>query len=166
LPVTPEESRTADVSVTMMDAGYSENVIPDRCRATFYRVLVPSETVESAREEIRELIADSESVSGATLEYGEIMFAEPANVPQDCTISKTYAEQILEFYDEREFVISPGSDDQRFVVNDAGIEECIVYGPGRLNQAHVVDEYVPVDEIVTAAKVMAASTADLMGELE
>jgi succinyl-diaminopimelate desuccinylase len=166
LPVTPEESRTADISVTMLDAGYSENVVPDRCQATFYRVLVPSETVERAREEIHELIADAESASDTAFEYEEIMFAEPASVPQDCTISETYAEQILEFYDEREFVVSPGSDDQRFVVNDAGIEECIVYGPGRLDQAHVVDEYVPIDEMLTAAKVMAASMADLMGELE
>lgn len=165
-PVTPPESRTADISVTMTEAGYSENVIPDRCRATFYRVLVPGETVESARQEIHELIADSKAATGATLEYDEIMFAEPASVPKDCTISTTYTERILDFYEESDFVVSPGSDDQRFVVNDAGIEECIVYGPGLLEQAHVVDEYVPIDELMTATKVMAASTADLMGELE
>jgi succinyl-diaminopimelate desuccinylase len=94
------------------------------------------------------------------------MFAEPASVPEDCAVARTYTENILEFYDETDPVVSPGSDDQRFVVNDAGIEECIVYGPGLLEQAHVVDEYVPVEEIVTAAKVMAASTADLMGVTE
>ena len=165
-PVTPPESRTADISVTMTEAGYSENVIPDRCRATFYRVLVPGETVESARQEIHELIVDSKGATGATLEYDEIMFAEPASVPKDCTISTTYTERILDFYEESDFVVSPGSDDQRFVVNDAGIEECIVYGPGLLEQAHVVDEYVPIDELMTATKVMAASTADLMEELE
>lgn len=165
-PVTPAESRTADISATMTEAGYSENVIPDRCRATFYRVLVPGETVKSARQEIHELVADSEAATGATFEYDEIMFAEPASVPEDCTVSTTYTERILDFYEESEFVVSPGSDDQRFVVNDAGIEECIVYGPGLLEQAHVADEYVPVDELVTATKVMAASTADLMGELE
>ena len=91
------------------------------------------------------------------------MFAAPASVPADCTVSQTFTENIREFYDDTDPVVSPGSDDQRFVVNDAGIEECIVYGPGRLDQAHVADEYVPLDELVTAAKVMAASTADLMG---
>ena len=166
LPVTPPESRRADISVTMLDAGYSENVIPDRCRATFYRVLVPGETVDSAREEVRELMAASETATGRAFDYDEIMFAEPASVPADCTVSETYTENILDFYDDTEPVVSPGSDDQRFVVNDAGIEECIVYGPGLLEQAHVVDEYVPVDEILTATKVMAASTADLMGATE
>ncbi|WP_227378558.1 ArgE/DapE family deacylase [Haladaptatus halobius] len=166
LPVTPSESRRADISATMIDAGYSENVIPDRCRATFYRVLVPDETVEAAREEIRELLADSEVATGQKFEYDEIMFAEPTIVSENGVVSETYMENILDFYDDTEPVVSPGSDDQRFVVNDAGIEECIVYGPGLLKQAHVVDEFVPVDEVLTAAKVMAASTADIMGVTE
>lgn len=165
-PVTPLESRNADISVTMLDAGYSENVVPDRCQATFYRVLVPGETVESAREEIDDLISVSESTTGQTFNYDEIMFAEPARVPKDCRVSETYAANIKPFHDDPDFVVSPGSDDQRFVVNDAGIEECIVYGPGLLQQAHVVDEYVPVEEILTATKVMAASTAELMEVIE
>ncbi|WP_227357515.1 ArgE/DapE family deacylase [Haladaptatus salinisoli] len=162
LPVTPLESQKADISTTMIDAGYSENVIPDRCRATFYRVLVPDETVQSAREEIRKLLDDSKAATGRKFEYDEIMFAEPTIVSEDCVVSETYTENILDFHNDTEPVVSPGSDDQRFIVNDAGIEECIVYGPGLLEQAHVVDEYVPIDEILTATKVMATSTADLM----
>jgi len=166
LPVTPSESRRADISVTMLDAGYSENVVPDRCRATFYRVLVPGESVDDARVELRTLMAEATEATGHAFDYDEIMFAEPTSVPADCTVAETYTDNILQFYDGTEPVVSPGSDDQRFVVNDAGIEECIVYGPGLLDQAHVVDESVPIEEIVTAAKVMAASTADLMGVTE
>lgn len=166
LPVTPPESQRADISATMLDAGYSENVVPDRCQATFYRVLVPGESADDARTEIRELMADAEAATGQAFDYEEIMFAEPAVVSEDATVAETFTSNILEFYDETTPVVSPGSDDQRFVVNDAGIEECIVYGPGLLDQAHVGDEYVPVEEVVTAAKVMAASTADLLGVTE
>jgi succinyl-diaminopimelate desuccinylase len=166
-PVTPESSRRADISTTMLDAGYSENVVPDRATATFYRVLVPEESVESARAEIRELMAETEQAHPASsLEYEEIMFAEPAIVSEDCRTSQVYTEEITQQLGESSFVVSPGSDDQRFVVNDAGIEECIVYGPGPLDQAHVADEYVPVERLVTATKVMAASTAELLGVLE
>ena len=165
-PVVPPESARADISATMIDAGYSENVVPDRCTATFYRVLVPEESVESAREEIEELMTETEDATGAPMSYEEIMFAEPAIVPRDCTVSEAYAREIEPFHGEPDFVVSPGSDDQRFVVNDAGIEECIVYGPGLLDQAHVADEYVPIEEVVTAAKVMAAATAELMGVLD
>jgi succinyl-diaminopimelate desuccinylase len=41
------------------------------------------------------------------------------------------------------------------VVQKAGIEECIIYGPGLLEQAHQTDEYVPVQDVVDAVKVMA-----------
>ncbi|MEF8840748.1 MAG: ArgE/DapE family deacylase [Haloarculaceae archaeon] len=166
LPVTPEESKRADISATMIDAGYSENVVPDRCTATFYRVLVPEEDVTDARREVRELMAACTEATGAEVEYEEIMFAEPAAVPEDCRVARTYLDHIGAFYDDPDVVLSPGSDDQRFVVNDAGIEECIVYGPGLLDQAHVADEYVPLEEVTTAATVMATATADLMGTLE
>lgn len=166
LPVTPEESKQADISVTMIDGGYSENVVPDRCTATFYRVLVPEEDVETARNEVAAMIDETEAATGATTEYEEIMFAEPTAVDPDCTVATTYRDHIGEFHDDPGTVVSPGSDDQRFVVNDGGVEECIVYGPGLLDQAHVPDEQVPIEELITASKVMAAATADLMGELE
>ncbi|WP_137288954.1 ArgE/DapE family deacylase [Natronorubrum halophilum] len=164
LPVTPPESRRADISATMVDAGYSENVIPDRCSATFYRVLVPGESVADARSEIESLMTTAQDATGATFEYDEIMFAAPAEVPRDCTVSRTVARHVERRHGDVEFVVSPGSDDQRFVVNDAGIENCVVYGPGLLEQAHVEDEYVPVDEVITAAKVMAATAMDLLGD--
>lgn len=166
LPVTPAESKRADISATMVDAGYSENVVPDRCTATFYRVLVPEESVDSARREIRDLMTATEAATGMDVTYEEIMFAEPTAVDADCEIAETYREHIGAFHETPGTVVSPGSDDQRFVVNDGGVEECIVYGPGLLSQAHVPDEYVPVEELVTATKVMATATADLMGVLE
>ncbi|MFC7157843.1 ArgE/DapE family deacylase [Halomarina halobia] len=165
-PVTPSESRRADVSATMIDAGYSENVIPDRATATFYRVLVPEESVAQARGEIEDLVSETEADFPETeVSYDEIMFAEPTIVAEDCRVSQTYLEYIGDFYDDPGFVVSPGSDDQRFLVNDAGISECIVYGPGLLAQAHVVDEHVPIDRVVTATKVIAVATADLLGVL-
>lgn len=165
-PVTPTASQVADISPTMIDAGYSENVVPDRCTATFYRVLIPEEDVDQAREEIEALMAETEAATGVSVEYEEIMFAEPTAVPEDGTTATTYLREIEQFHEEPGVVVSPGSDDQRFVVNDAGIGECIVYGPGNLDQAHVADEHVPIEDLLTATKVMATATASLMGVLE
>jgi acetylornithine deacetylase/succinyl-diaminopimelate desuccinylase-like protein len=33
------------------------------------------------------------------------------------------------------------------VVNNAGIDKRILYGPGPLHLAHVPDEYVPIDDL-------------------
>jgi succinyl-diaminopimelate desuccinylase len=56
-----------------------------------------------------------------------------------------------------------GYEAQRFVVVNGGIEDCIQYGPGVLSMAHAPDEFVPIDDLVNAATVMALGTLDLMG---
>ena len=57
----------------------------------------------------------------------------------------------------------PGTDDQRFVVKNAGIDECIVYGPGEIRQAHVIDESLALADLRFAAEVMALATLELLG---
>ena len=42
------------------------------------------------------------------------------------------------------------------------IDSCILYGPGVLRMAHAPDEYVPVEDLVNAAKVMAFATLELL----
>ena len=61
------------------------------------------------------------------------------------------------------FSVSPGSDDQKFVVQKAGLEQCIVYGPGPLVVAHKADEFQPIDDLVAGAKVMALAAWKLVG---
>ena len=61
------------------------------------------------------------------------------------------------------FSVSPGSDDQKFVVQRAGIEQCILYGPGPLAAAHQADESQPIDGLLNGTKVMALAAWNLMG---
>ena len=60
-------------------------------------------------------------------------------------------------------VCSPGTDDQRFVVRNAGIAECIVYGPGEIRQTHVVDESLALADLRASAEVIALATLALLG---
>ena len=60
------------------------------------------------------------------------------------------------------YVCSPGTDDQRFVVQNAGIEQCIVYGPGEIIQTHVIDESLSIADLLTSMKVMALAAASLL----
>jgi len=61
------------------------------------------------------------------------------------------------------YVCSPGSDDQRFVVHNAGIEQCIVYGPGEITQTHIIDESLAIADLLASMKVMALAAAGLLG---
>jgi len=64
---------------------------------------------------------------------------------------------------EMELSVSPGMDDQKYVVQKGKLEDCIVYGPGRLTLAHKADEFVSIEEMKTAAKIMALSAVELLG---
>ncbi len=45
-------------------------------------------------------------------------------------------------------LISAGSDDQRFVVHNAGITNSVIYGPGQTGLSHVADERISVADLV------------------
>jgi succinyl-diaminopimelate desuccinylase len=81
----------------------------------------------------------------------------------DAQLSQTTANVIGEVLGvQPSFVASPGTYDQKHVVRRAGIAECIAYGPGRLVLAHQPDEYVAVDDLVSAARVMAVLVLRLL----
>ena len=63
---------------------------------------------------------------------------------------------------EPQILISAGSDDQRFVVHNAGITNSLVYGPGQTPLSHIADEHITVDDLVLGTKGLALIIADLL----
>jgi succinyl-diaminopimelate desuccinylase len=63
---------------------------------------------------------------------------------------------------EATVVCSPGSDDQRFVVHNAGLEACIVYGPGNIKNVHCYDEELSLEDLRIAIEVMAIGAAEIV----
>jgi acetylornithine deacetylase/succinyl-diaminopimelate desuccinylase-like protein len=60
---------------------------------------------------------------------------------------------------EPDYVVSPGTYDQKHIDRIGRLKNCIAYGPGILDLAHQPDEWVGIDDMVDSAKVMAASEA-------
>ena len=63
-----------------------------------------------------------------------------------------------------EYVVSPGTYDQKHIDRIGRMHNCIAYGPGILDLAHQPDEYVGIDDMLDAAKVMALTLDALVGE--
>jgi len=61
-----------------------------------------------------------------------------------------------------QFICSPGTYDQKHVDWIGKLKDCIAYGPGVLDLAHKADEWVGIDDMVAAAKVMALSALALL----
>jgi succinyl-diaminopimelate desuccinylase len=63
-----------------------------------------------------------------------------------------------------QYVVSPGTYDQKHIDRIGRMHNCIAYGPGILDLAHQPDEYVGVDDMLDAAKVMALTLEQLVGQ--
>ena len=61
-----------------------------------------------------------------------------------------------------QFICSPGTYDQKHVDRIGKLKDCIAYGPGVLDLAHQPDEWVGIDDMVAAAKVMALAALALL----
>ena len=92
------------------------------------------------------------------------MVVEPVATARDSPLVTALADAVREHLGrDAELVASPGTYDHKHVRRIAGIEHCVAYGPGRLELAHQVDEWVGIDDLVTATKVLAATILRLVG---
>lgn len=97
-------------------------------------------------------------------EFNVIMEVDPTIVPDNTEVVNAFLKAGNEYLGkEMDFSLSPGSDDQKYVVKEGNMDQCIVYGPGPLVLAHKVDEYVEIQDMKDSAKIMALAAATLLG---
>ncbi len=164
-PVVPSGAQAASLTFSMLNGGTNVNSVPDRCTVSFDRRLVTDERLEDARRELQELLArQAQDMPDFRYEYSERYATNPTWVREDTPLVQAFTEAVQDVLGRTPgYVCSPGSDDQRFVVHNAGIEQCIVYGPGEITQTHIIDESLALDDLLHSIQVMALATAALLG---
>jgi len=163
--IMPFECRKSTLTVTMINAGTKVNTVPNSCKASFDWRLIPEQSVLEAKKTI---ISICEGLKKSDRDFNYkmniIQEIEPILVSKNTKVVKAFLESGEVFLKKPLlFSVSPGSDDQRFVVRNGNIKQCIVYGPGPLVLAHKSDEYVSIEDIKNATKVMALAAIKLLG---
>lgn len=79
----------------------------------------------------------------------------PATTPDDASVVTTARDAITAVTGETPRIegMTYGAD-MRLLVNQGGIPT-VLFGPGNVRQAHRPDEFVPIDELMTVARVIA-----------
>lgn len=164
-PVVPPSASAASLSFGTISGGTNVNSVPHRCCVSFDRRLVMGECLEDARREIFDLLEQRAKVQpDFRYEYVERYATGPTWVSSETPIVHAFTTAIQDVLGRNPgYVCSPGTDDQRFVVHNAGIQQCIVYGPGEIIQTHVIDESLAISDLLTSIKVMALAAATLLG---
>lgn len=152
--VTPDNQRST-LSFDTIRGGHATNIVPDRCTVTFNRRLIPGEDLDAARHE---LLAP---LDGVRHTYHELYSTEPTLVSTDEPVVQAAIRAVETLGLEPKILISAGSDDQRFVVHNAGITNSLVYGPGQTGLSHVADEHIALADLVLGAKGLALIVAQL-----
>jgi len=141
------------INVSIIRGGTKTNIVPDSCTITVDRRLLPNEDPKVALEEIRKLLVSKTKFKN--LEFRVTLAREGSVIKEDEPIVKLTRDAVQDVTGKQPKVTGcVATTDMSFLVNQGKIPT-VVYGPGSLEQAHVANEYVEVDELLKAAKVYA-----------
>jgi len=165
MPVVPEGARRSTMNINSIHGGQTDDFrpglpspnVPDRCRLTIDRRFLLEEKIDEVKGEVVSIL-DRLKRDRRKFDYEirDLMEVQPTMTERDAPVVKAVAKGIMEIFDrEPDYVISPGTYDQKHVARLGHLYDCIAYGPGILDLAHRPDEWVGIDDMVDAAKVMA-----------
>jgi succinyl-diaminopimelate desuccinylase len=174
MPVVPEAARQATININSIHGGQAEPeaeytglptaLVADSCRLVIDRRFVIEEDLEAVKAQVggilEELVASREGFGYRISDLFEVI---PTMTEPHAPVVRAVAGAVREILGrEPEFVVSPGTYDQKHIDRIGKLHDCIAYGPGILDLAHQPDEYVGIDDMVDAAKVMALALAELL----
>jgi acetylornithine deacetylase len=140
------------VNVGVIQGGVQVNLVPDQCTIELDRRLLPGEAAATVVGGYQRLLAKLTSEHPgffAEIEAPPLLVDEALNTPADAPVVTTAQKVLLSLGLHPEVCGVPfGSDASK--LSRAGIPT-ILFGPGSIDQAHSVDEYVELDQVARAA---------------
>jgi acetylornithine deacetylase/succinyl-diaminopimelate desuccinylase-like protein len=145
------------VNAAIIEGGSAPNVVPDTCVVDVDRRVVPGETDPAAVLEPFERLARAitRDHPEVDLSFDLHLWTDAAEADPDSEISRVCrAAMRAETGRTTEDSGLTGITDARFYLNDAGVQ-AVLLGPGSLTVAHTADEWVAVEDLVTASRIYA-----------
>lgn len=174
MPVVPEGAKQSTMNLNSFHGGLDEPeegftgfpaaIVPDSCRMIIDRRFLIEEEPEQVRQEVVDLLEKVKSERPKfEYELNEMWQVAPTMTEKDAPVVTSIAGAIEEVLGHApEYVVSPGTYDQKHIDRIGRMKNCIAYGPGILDLAHQPDEYVGVEDMIESAQVMALSLFDLL----
>ncbi|UYV39647.1 acetylornithine deacetylase/succinyl-diaminopimelate desuccinylase family protein [Rhodobacteraceae bacterium D3-12] len=178
MPVVPEGAKQSTLNINSVHGGENEQgddytglpspCVPDSCRMVIDRRFLIEEDIDEVQEEIHGLLRKvQENRDNFRYDVRELQRVLPTMTARSAPVVQSVAKAMVEVMGkEPQFVVSPGTYDQKHIDRIGRLKNCIAYGPGILDLAHKPDEYVGIDDMVESAQVMARSLLDLLGSSE
>lgn len=174
MPVVPEGAKQSTLNINSVHGGEPEQAgdytglpspcVPDRCRMVIDRRFLIEEDIGEVEQEVRDML-ETVRANRPGFEYDirELHRVLPTMTQRDAPVVGAVAAAVRQVFDrEADYVVSPGTYDQKHIDRIGRLKNCIAYGPGILDLAHKPDEYVGIQDMVESAQVMALALHDLL----
>ncbi|MGH1368216.1 MAG: acetylornithine deacetylase/succinyl-diaminopimelate desuccinylase family protein [Maritimibacter sp.] len=176
MPVVPEGAKQSTLNINSIHGGEKEQdegytglpapCVADRCRIIIDRRFLIEEDLDEVKAEISALM---ERVRAKRPEFSydirDLFEVVPSMTDEDAPVVTSTAAAIERVLGRMpDYVVSPGTYDQKHIDRIGRLKNCIAYGPGILDLAHQPDEWVGVQDMVDSAGVMALVLADLLSQ--
>jgi len=174
MPVVPDGAKQSTLNINSIHGGQSEPekgytglpsaLVPDRCRMVLDRRFLMEESLEDVRSELHDVLEGvGKGRDTFRYEMREMFSVLPTMTDKQAPVVQAVASAIKsEVGCEPDYVVSPGTYDQKHIDRIGRLKNCIAYGPGILDLAHQPDEYVGIQDMIDSAKVMAQSLVSLL----
>ncbi|MBL4918321.1 acetylornithine deacetylase/succinyl-diaminopimelate desuccinylase family protein [Szabonella alba] len=175
MPVVPEGARQSTLNINSIHGGEAEPepgydglpapCVADRCRIILDRRFLIEESIAEVKAEITAVMERVKAARpGFSYEIRDLFEVQPSMADRDAPVVRSTAAAIERVLARQpDFVVSPGTYDQKHIDRIGRLKNCIAYGPGLLHLAHQPDEWVGIGDMADSAKVMAGVMADLLG---
>jgi succinyl-diaminopimelate desuccinylase len=174
MPVVPEGARQSTLNINSIHGGEAEPepgytglpapCVADRCRIIIDRRFLIEEDVAQVKQEITDVLERVKARRpGFSYEVRDLFEVQPIMTDQNAPIVRSTAAAIERVLAKvANYVVSPGTYDQKHIDRIGRLKNCIAYGPGLLHLAHQPDEWIGIQDMEDSAKVMALVLADLL----
>ncbi len=174
MPVVPEGAKQSTLNINSVHGGEADHepdftgfpapCVPDSARMVIDRRFLIEEKFEDVRTEFREVL-DRVAAKRPSFRYDlrDLHHVIPSMTDKDAPIVTATAQAIDKVMGKTpDYVVSPGTYDQKHIDRIGRLKNCIAYGPGILELAHQPDEFIDVQDMIDSAMVMAEVLVDLL----
>lgn len=139
----------ASSNVTTIDGGITGNAIPDECVITIDRRILPGETAESVLKEYHDLL--KEKAPDVEYEIETSSYQPSSLIEKNHELVQTVYETAKKRNNNVQIKDFEATCEAPYFSLKKNIPT-IIYGPGKLEQAHVVNEHVSRSQVIEAGK--------------
>jgi len=174
MPVVPDGAKQSTLNINSIHGGEAEPeegftgfpapCVADRCRIVIDRRFLIEEDIAQVKTEVRAMLEKiKDKRPEFEYELRDMHEVIPTMTDESAPVVTSTAAAIEKVLGRQaDYVVSPGTYDQKHIDRIGKLKNCIAYGPGILDLAHQPDEWVGLQDMVDSAGVMALVLAELL----